>query len=68
MVAAIIITMIIVVYYLAYFGFIISLIPFLWLKLLLALIPIGMGGAMIYVCMQRIKEIKGGENDDLNNY
>lgn len=68
MIAAIIITIIIVAYYLLYFGFIISLIPFLWLKFLLALIPICMGGAMIYVCIQRINEIKGGENNDLNNY
>ena len=31
-------------------------------------IPAALGGAMIYVCMERIKEIDGGEEDDLSKY
>ena len=27
-----------------------------------------LGGGMIYVCIQRIREIKGGEEDDLSKY
>lgn len=68
MIASIIITGIIICYYIFYFGFIISLVPVLWIKLLLAIIPIGLAGTMIYVCRQRINEIRGGENDDLDNY
>ena len=38
------------------------------LKVVLAVIPAALGGAMIYVCMERIKEIDGGEEDDLSKY
>ena len=34
----------------------------------IAVIPAAFSAAMIYVCVQRIKEIKGGEEDDLSEY
>lgn len=67
MAAPIVITMIIVFYLFLYFGFIISLISG-FLKILLGIIPLGLIAVMIYVCVQKINEIKGGEEDDLSQY
>ena len=50
-----------------YYCLVISLVPVV-LKVVLAVIPAVLGGAMIYVCMERIKEIDGGEEDDLSKY
>ena len=38
------------------------------LKVLLAFVPAILGAVMIGVCVQRIREIKGGEEDDLGQY
>ncbi len=66
-VAPIIITILVILYYGLYFGLIISLVPSLW-KILLGIIPVLFGAGMIYVCMERMKEIDGGEEDDLSKY
>ena len=34
----------------------------------IAIIPAGLSVAMIHVCIQRIREIEGGEEDDLGEY
>ena len=39
-----------------------------FLKFLVAVAPAALGATMIGVCIQRIKEIKGGEEDDLGKY
>jgi hypothetical protein len=67
MVAPILITILMVLYYVLYFGFIISYLDGL-LRILLGIIPLALSVVMIYVCVQRIKEIKGGEEDDLSQY
>jgi hypothetical protein len=67
MVAPVLITILIVLYYVAYFGVIISYLEGI-LRILLGIIPIALAVVMIYVCIQRIKEIKGGEEDDLSQY
>ena len=67
MLAPIIVTAIILLYYIAYFGFIISLIDGVW-KYLLGLLPLLLSVVMIAVCIERIKEIKKGEEDDLSKY
>ena len=67
MVAPILITILMLIYYLAYFGFLISLVNGIW-KILLAIIPIFFCFVMIYVCKERIQEIKKGEEDDLSQY
>ena len=66
-IAPIVITVLIVLYYLLYFCLVISLVPVVR-KGVLAVIPAALGGAMLYVCMERIKEIDGGEEDDLSKY
>ncbi len=68
MVAPILVTVIIVLYYLVYFGVIIALIPFLPLRLILGIIPLLIAVVMIKVCIERIREIKEGEEDDLSQY
>ena len=40
----------------------------LWLKLLGVVIPVALLGVTIYVLVERIKEIRSGEEDDLDNY
>lgn len=67
MMAPIVITILVVLYYLLYFGLIISLIHGIG-AILLGVIPLVFGAVMIYVCIQRIKEIRGGEEDDLSQY
>ena len=68
MIAPIVITVLVILYFIAYFGFLIYLIDNIVLKLLSGIIPALLAAVMIYVCMQRIKEIKGGEEDDLGQY
>ncbi len=67
MVAPIIVTVLMVLYYILYFGFLISLLDGVW-KYALGLIPVCFVGVMIYVCVQRINEIKKGEEDDISKY
>ena len=47
--------------------FMVPAIP-LWIKLLGAAIPLALLGVTIYVLCERIKEIRSGEEDDLDNY
>ncbi len=67
MVAPIIITVVMIFYYVLYFAFLISFVPGIF-KLLLGVIPLVFAGVMIYVCYERLKEIEGGEEDDLGKY
>ena len=57
MIAPIVITGFIILYYIFYFGILISLLDGVW-KFLLGVIPLALAAAMIYVCIERIKEIK----------
>mgnify|MGYP003506205762 FL=1 len=56
-----------VLYYIAYFGFLIALIDGIW-KWLLGIIPLAFTAVMLKVCIERINEIKKGEEDDLSKY
>ena len=67
LIAPIIVTAIMVLYYIAYFGFLIALIDGIW-KWLLGIIPLAFAAVMLNVCMERINEIKKGEEDDLSKY
>ena len=67
MIAPIIVTIVMALYYIVYFGFLISLLDGIW-KYALGVIPVAFSGAMIYVCIQRINEIKKGEEDDISQY
>ena len=67
MIAPIIITVIMILYYIAYFGFLISLLDGIW-KYALGIIPLVFSGIMVYICIERINEIKKGEEDDISKY
>ena len=67
MTAPIVITIIMILYYVIYFGFLITLIDGIW-KYALGIIPIIFSIIMVKVCIERINEIKKGEEDDLSKY
>lgn len=66
-VAPIVITVILLLYIAVYFGVLIALLPGFW-KYVLLIIPIAIAGVLIYVCIERMKEIRSGEEDDLSQY
>ena len=67
LIAPILVTIIMILYYVVYFGFLIALIDGVW-KWLLGIIPLALSAVMLKVCIERIKEIKKGEEDDLSQY
>lgn len=67
LVAPIIVTVIMVLYYIVYFGFLISLLHGIW-RYALAIIPLLFSGVMVKVCIERIEEIEKGEEDDIGKY
>ena len=67
MIAPIVVTVLIVLYYVVYFGVLISLLEGI-VKYALGILPLIFSVVMIKVCIEIIKEIKGGEEDDLSKY
>lgn len=67
LIAPIIVTVVMILYYIFYFGVLIFLIDGFW-KYLFGIIPIAFSTVMLKVCIERIKEIKTGEEDDLSKY
>ena len=67
MIAPIVISVIIILYYVIYFGILIALLYGVW-KWLLGIIPLALSAVMLKVCIERINEIKKGEEDDLSKY
>ncbi len=67
MVAPIVISVIVVLYYVAYFGLLITMLDGIW-KYVLGIVPVLLSAVMVKVCIERIKEIKDGEEDDISKY
>ena len=67
MIAPIVVSVLMILYYVLYFGFLISLVDGVW-KYLLGILPLALSILMVKVCIERIKEIKEGEEDDLSQY
>ena len=67
MTAPIVVTVFMVLYYILYFGFLITLLDGPW-RYVLGIFPLALSAVMIKVCVERIKEIKKGEEDDLSQY
>ena len=67
MIAPIVVTVLMIVYYVVYFGFLCSMLEGI-MKYLLGIIPIVFCVVTVKVCIERVKEIKGGEEDDLSKY
>ena len=66
-VAPIMVTLSIVLYYIFYFCFLMAMLDGVF-KYALGIIPIVFAVVMIKVCIERINEIKGGEEDDISKY
>ena len=67
MIAPIIVSILTILYFILYFGLIVWLVNGIW-KWLLGIFPAIFSIIMIKVCLERIKEIKEGEEDDLSKY
>lgn len=68
MAAPIVISVVIILYY-CFFTAVCIVMPIpLIAKLLLGIIPLALAGVIIYVLIERINEIRGGEEDDLSQY
>ena len=67
MIAPIVITGLVVLYYVAYFGLLIAMFDGIW-KYVLGIVPLLLASVMLKVCIERMKEIKEGEEDDLGKY
>ena len=67
MIAPIVVTAIMILYYVVYFGFLMSLLSGFW-KFALGIVPAAFSALTVGVCMERIKEIQKGEEDDLSQY
>ena len=67
MLPPIVISVIIIFYYVVYFGILITLLDGIWIYVL-GIIPIIFSAVMLKVCIERIKEIKEGEEDDISKY
>ena len=67
MIAPIVVTVILVLYYVVYFGILISLLGGIG-KVILGIIPLILAAVMIKVCIERINEIRKGEEEDISKY
>lgn len=68
MIAPIIIAVILVLYYIV-FTIVCFMVPMpIIAKLVMAIIPLALAGVSIFVLIERINEIRSGEEDDLSKY
>ena len=67
MLAPLIVSGIFIIYFIVYVGILISLLDGI-LKFALGIIPLILSIIMIKVCVERIDEIKKGEEDDISKY
>ena len=67
MIAPIVVSVLMVAYYVAYFGFLISLLDGVW-RIILGVLPLAFIAVTLKVCVERIIEIKKGEEDDISKY
>ena len=67
MIAPIVIATIMILYYIVYFGFLIVMLDGI-VKYVLGIVPIALAAVTLWVCIERINEIRKGEEDDLSKY
>ena len=67
MIAPIIISVIVVLYWVVYFGILITLLHGIW-KIVLGIVLLALTAVMAKVCIERIQEILKGEEDDISKY
>lgn len=64
----IIITIILIVYFVFYISGAIQITEPVWLRVTGIIVPLALIGVSIFVLIERIKEIRSGEEDDLSKY
>ena len=67
MIAPIIICIIFVLYFIVYFGILYIHLSGI-LRIILGILPLGFALLTVWVCIERIKEIRKGEEDDIGKY
>ena len=67
MAAPILVTVFLLLYYGLFFGFLIAALEGPW-RWVLGILPLATVPVIIAVCVERIKEIRKGEEDDLGQY
>ena len=67
MIAPIVISVTVVLYWILYFGMFIALLDGIW-KIVLGIVPLALSAVMAKVCIERIQEILKGEEDDISKY
>ncbi len=68
MIAPIVITAFFILYLILYVVLVIRVAVFEPLLIMLAIPLVLLGGGLVYVLLERLNEIKKGEDDDLSNY
>lgn len=67
MIAPIVVSVLIILYFIVYFGYLIMLLEGVW-KYILGIVPLVFVVVMVMVCIERIQEIRKGEEDDIGKY
>ncbi|MBE6716586.1 MAG: hypothetical protein E7573_06675 [Ruminococcaceae bacterium] len=67
LIAPVIVAVLLIIYFIVYFGFLITLLNGFF-KYILGIVPLVFVVLTVYVCIERIKEIRSGEEDDLSKY
>lgn len=68
LIAPIVITAVLSLYFLGFVAACFLIAMPLWIKALGCLIPLALAGVSIYVLIERINEVRSGEEDDLSHY
>lgn len=68
MIAPIVVTVLIVLYLIGFSIAAFIILPSAWVWIVFGGVPLICAGVMIAVCVQRMKEIRSGEEDDLSKY
>ena len=67
MIAPIAVAVLFIIYFAIYFGLLITMLEGVW-KYALGIIPLLLAAGIFMVLIERIKEIKKGEEDDISKY
>lgn len=67
-IAPVLITAIVILGLILYFSVFLYLPIPMWCKVLAGIALLALAGAMVYVLIERIQEIRSGEEDDLSQY
>lgn len=69
LIAPLVITLLMILYNIFWFVCLVKFVPMsLWVIILGSAVPLAICGVMLFVTIERIKEIRSGENDDLSQY